>query len=92
MNPTVRALLLTPICAHTFNLRPLVVNENDKIHIHIAAVHQDIIVTFDGQESFRLLPGEEVIVKKSSMPAKIVKFEDKDYYKTLRTKLWENNL
>ena len=92
MNPTVRALLLTPICAHTFNLRPLVVNENDRIHIHIAAVHQDIIVTFDGQESFRLLPGEEVIVKKSSVSAKIVKFEDKDYYKTLRTKLWENNL
>ncbi len=92
MNPTVRALLVTPICAHTFNLRPLVVNENDLLHIHIAAVHQDIIVTFDGQESFRLLPGEEVLVRKSPVPARIVKFEDKDYYKILRTKLWEGNL
>ena len=91
MNPTVRALLLTPICAHTFNLRPLVVDEADVIHIHIAAVHQDIIVTFDGQESFRLLPGEEVIVKKSQTAARIVKFEDKDYYKILRTKLWAGN-
>ena len=92
MNPTVKALLVTPICAHTFNIRPLVVDEKDVVHIHIAAVHQDIIVTFDGQESFRLLPGDEVIVKRSSVAAKIVKFEDKDYYKTLRTKLWENNL
>ena len=25
MNPTVRALLVTPICAHTFNFRPFVI-------------------------------------------------------------------
>ncbi len=91
MHPTVQALLVTPICAHTLTMRPLVVNENDLIRIHIAAVHQDILVTFDGQESFRLLPGDDVIVKKLPVTAKIVKFEDKDYYKILRTKLWENS-
>ena len=92
MNPLVRALLITPICAHTFNLRPLVVDENDAVRIHIAAVHQDIIVTFDGQESFRLLPGDEIVIKKSPVSAKIVKFEDKNYYKLLKTKLWDSNL
>ena len=90
MNPNVRALLVTPICAHTFNMRPLVINEDDVVHIHIAAVHQDIIVTFDGQESFRLLPGDEIIVRKSDVQANIVKFEDKDYYQILRTKLYRN--
>lgn len=90
MNPNVRALIVTPICAHTFNMRPLVINEDDIVHVHIAAVHQDIIVTFDGQESFRLLPGDEIIVRKSEEQACIVKFEDKDYYQILRTKLWKN--
>lgn len=90
MNPNVRALIVTPICAHTFNMRPLVINEDDIVHVHIAAVHQDIIVTFDGQESFRLLPGDEIIVRKSEEQARIVKFEDKDYYQILRTKLWKN--
>lgn len=90
MNPNVRALIVTPICAHTFNMRPLVINEDDTVHVHIAAVHQDIIVTFDGQESFRLLPGDEIIVCKSEEQARIVKFEDKDYYQILRTKLWKN--
>ncbi|MBR2216669.1 MAG: NAD(+)/NADH kinase [Selenomonadaceae bacterium] len=89
LNPNIRALLVTPICAHSFNMRPLVVDENDVIHIHIAAVHQDILVTFDGQESYRLLPGDEVIVRKSLYTAKIIKFEDKDYYQLLRTKLWQ---
>jgi NAD+ kinase len=87
MNPTIQALLVTPICAHTFNMRPLVVNEHDVIHIHIAAVHQDILVTFDGQESFHLLPGDEVVVRKAQQSARIVKFEDQDYYRILRTKL-----
>ncbi len=88
MHPTIQALLVTPICAHTFNMRPLVVNEHDVIHIHIAAVHQDILVTFDGQESFHLLPGDEVVVRKARQSARIVKFEDQDYYRILRTKLW----
>lgn len=88
MNPNIQALLVTPICAHTFNMRPLVVNEHDVIHIHIAAVHQDILVTFDGQESFHLLPGDEVVVRKAQQSARIVKFEDQDYYRILRTKLW----
>lgn len=90
MNPTIRALLVTPICAHTFNMRPLVVGEDDAVHIKIAAIHQDIIITFDGQESFRLLPGDEVTVVKSTVQAGIVKFEDKDYYQILRTKLWKD--
>lgn len=90
MNPTIRALLVTPICAHTFNMRPLVVGEEDVVRIEIAAIHQDIIVTFDGQESFRLLPGDEVMVMKSNVQAGIVKFDDKDYYQILRTKLWKD--
>ena len=58
--------------------------------LHIAAVHQDILLTFDGQESFRLLPGDEVIVRRASAPVRIVKFDDKNYYHTLKNKLWRN--
>jgi len=90
MSPSIQALLVTPICAHTFNMRPLVVGQDDVVHIKIAAIHQDILVTFDGQESFRLLPGDEVTVMKSTAQAGIIKFEDKDYYQILRTKLWKN--
>ena len=68
----------------------MVIDENDEVRIHIAALHQDIIVTFDGQESFRLLPSDEVIVRKAPLPTKIVKFDDKNYYQTIRTKLLYN--
>ncbi len=91
VNPKIKALLLTPICPHTFNARPIVMDENDEIRIDIAALHRDIVVTFDGQESFHLLPGDAVIVRRAALPAKIVKFEDKNYYQTIRTKLLYNS-
>lgn len=91
LNPTIKALLLTPICAHTFQMRPLVVGENDQIRLEVANNHQDIVVTLDGQESFYIQPGDEIIVRKAKTTAHIVKFEDKDYYKVLRSKLWNSS-
>ena len=88
VHPKVKALLITPICAHTFHLRPLVVDENDEIHIKVISTHKEITVTFDGQKSFNISPKYEVVVRKSPLPAKIIKFADKDYYRTLGVKFW----
>ena len=88
LNPTIRALLLTPICPHTFQMRPLVVSEDDEICIKIDA-NRDLMVTLDGQEIFQIQPGDDVVVRKSRAVAKIVKFADKNYYDVLKAKLWK---
>ena len=80
LNPTIRALLLTPICPHTFQMRPLVVSEDDEICIKIDA-NRDLMVTLDGQETFQIQPGDDVVVRKS--------FADKNYYDVLKAKLWK---
>ena len=90
MNPMVRGILLTPICAHTLNIRPLVIREEDVVHIHLLDTRQSIIVTIDGQETTPIRPDDTVTVRCSDVRAGIIKFEDKDYYQTLRTKLWRN--
>jgi len=87
LNPTIRALLLTPICAHTFQMRPMVVSEDDEVRIKVSA-NREVIVTLDGQESFKIQPNDEVIVRKSKMTAQIVKFADKSYYDVLKAKMW----
>ena len=78
---------IVPICAHTFQMRPLVVSEDDEVRIKISA-NTDFTVTLDGQENFKIPPTNEVIVKKSRMTAQIVKFADKNYYDVLKAKLW----
>ena len=87
LNPNIRALLLTPICAHTFQMRPLIVNEDDEVLIKISAM-QDVIVTLDGQVSHKIQPNDDVIVRKSTATAHIVKFDDKNYYDVLKAKMW----
>lgn len=88
INPRVKLLLVTPICPHTLNARPMIISEEEEVRVKVSASHQDIVLTFDGQESRDLLPGDEVVVRKSSLVARIIKFEDKNYYQTMRTKLW----
>ena len=87
LNPTIRALIIVPICAHTFQMRPLVVSEDDEVKIKISA-NSDFTVTLDGQENFTIPPTDEIVVKKSRMTAQIVKFPDKNYYDVLKAKLW----
>ena len=90
INPAVKALLITPICPHTLEVRPMVISDEDYVRIHIAAVHQDIQITLDGQESYPLMPGDEITVRKAKNAAKIIKFEDRNYYYTLKNKLWRS--
>lgn len=87
LNPNIRALIIIPICPHTFQMRPLVVNEDDEVRIKVYA-NSEIMVMLDGQENFKVQPNYEVVVKKSRMTAKIVKFADKNYYDVLKAKLW----
>ncbi len=89
LNPNIRALIIIPICPHTFQMRPLVVNEDDEVRIKVYA-NSEIIVMLDGQENFKVQPNYEVVVKKSKMTAQIVKFADKNYYDVLKAKLWGN--
>ena len=90
MNPMVKGIVLTPICPHTLNIRPLIIREEDAVHIHLVDMRQSIIVTLDGQETTPIHPDDTVTVKCSDVRAGIIKFADKDYYQTLRTKLWRN--
>ena len=90
IEPKAKMILLTPICPHTFNARPMVIDENDEVCIELQTPHTDTVATFDGQENFRIPYGAAVIVRKALMPAKIVKFDDKNYYQTIRTKLLYN--
>ena len=87
LNPNIRALIVIPICPHTFQMRPIVVSEDDEVRIKLSA-NSEMTVTLDGQENFKVQPNYEIVVKKSRMTAQIVKFADKNFYSVLKAKLW----
>lgn len=89
INPRLCLILVTPICPHTLNARPMILTQDEEAKILITAPHRDILLTIDGQDSVQLLPGDEVIVRRSPLTAHIIKFAGSNYYKTMRDKLWK---
>ncbi len=87
VNPSVRALLLTPICPHTLTHRPLLVESTAELEVALVSQEDGAMATFDGQVGVALAHGDTVTVRASEHRAKLIRFPDKTYYEVLRKKL-----
>ena len=89
VDPSMQLMLLTPICAHMLQARPVVISPRDRIRIKLRASHEDIALTLDGQESFRLYPDDEVVLERADIVTRLVKLAPRSFYDVLRRKLYE---
>jgi len=62
MEPTMEAILVTPLCPHTMNLRPMVLDSSGEIEIHLVGARSRNTLTVDGQEGSYLEDGQHVLV------------------------------
>ncbi|GAB6099006.1 NAD(+)/NADH kinase [Halanaerocella petrolearia] len=90
VNPSLDSLILTPICPHTLHSRSIIIGEEEEVQIEIEADHQDIMLTVDGQDTFRLSPQDVVKVSKSDLTTRLIKLEGYNFYQVLRNRLKEN--
>lgn len=91
LEPGVEAITIAPICAHTLNTRPIVINANKRIAI--VANHRDDVtpsISCDGKEKISLPRDAVVNVTESNKSITLVHPCDYDYFNTLKEKLhWE---
>jgi NAD+ kinase len=88
VQPSVDALLLTPIAPHTLTNRPIVIPATLPIRVQPNMQDRDeAFVTFDGQAGFQLEPGDEIIVSKAPQLLRLIKPSLRSYFEVLRTKL-----
>jgi NAD+ kinase len=92
VSPGVSVLLITPICPHSLNSRSIVVSDNDTIAIDVVDNFQEVYLTCDGQQGYKLKSGDRVIIKKAPFSAKLVKVANRSFYDVLRTKLKERTI
>jgi NAD+ kinase len=85
--PTLRTILITPICPHTLTNRPLVVPESMIVRAALRSTEADVFLTLDGQVGFGLREGDVVEVKKADFPLRFIRSPFKDYFAVLRAKL-----
>jgi NAD+ kinase len=85
--PSLKTMIITPICPHTLSARSLVIHHNDIIKIIVRSKSQDVMLTVDGQEGFDLEENDVIVIKKSKYKTQLVTFPGKSFYAILRKKL-----
>jgi NAD+ kinase len=86
--PGVEALIVTPICAHTLAVRPLVIPATSEVTIEpIAPWADDLLVSFDGQVGTTLITGDKVQIRRADHRVHLVRLEGDSFFELMRAKL-----
>lgn len=94
LTPNLNALSLVPMFPHTLTSRPIVVDGNSEIKLKLANEnYENLQVSCDGHVILAVMPGDEVIIKKSEFTLRLIHPLDHNYFNVLRNKLsWGNKL
>jgi NAD+ kinase len=88
MHPSLNAIVLVPLCPHTLSNRPIVVDGDSEIEIHLAREHAEgVQLTCDGQETLPVMEGEIIRIRKDERRIRLIHPIGHDYYQVLRAKL-----
>ena len=87
VHPTLRAIVITPICPHTLTNRPIVIPDNMEVRVKLRSRETEVFLTLDGQVGFGIREEDLIEVKKADAPLRFFRSPFKDYFAVLRAKL-----
>mgnify|MGYP003888019053 CR=1 FL=1 len=85
LTPNLEAMVLTPICPHTFTNRPVVMRADARIVLTNDS-KGPVMLTLDGQWTRELGPGESIQARKADKPLRTFR-ADNTFFAILRQKL-----
>jgi NAD+ kinase len=85
--PTLRHLILLPICPFTLSNRPIILPDRVTVAVTFGDKIRDTYLTIDGQVGQPLLPGDRLEVSAAPRNLKLIKSPHRSYFEILRTKL-----
>jgi NAD+ kinase len=84
--PSMRGVILAPICPHTLTQRPLVLPDDQMVNITLVS-ESEVYLTLDGQSGVRIHRGDLVEIKQSHNRVLLVRNPQIGYFGILRAKL-----
>jgi NAD+ kinase len=88
VQPSVDAIILTPIAPHTLTNRPLVIPASSTVRVQPLMDERDeVFVTFDGQAGFQLQADDEIRVCRADGQLRLIRPSTRSYFEVLRQKL-----
>ncbi len=94
LTPNLQALILVPMFPHTLSCRPIVVDANSTIKLVVSPDNgENLEVSCDGHVTLAVLPGDEIIIKRSIEKLRLIHPKGHNYFHVLRNKLgWGSKL
>ena len=87
MEPTLRAVAITPVAPHSLSLRPIAVGVDEPITVHAERVNPGSAVIVDGQVRGSLCAGDIIDIRPGAKPLRIITHPGRTFFGTLSAKL-----
>ena len=86
--PTMKTMVVTPICPHSLTLRPIVIPDDQVLNISFPSDHDDgISLAVDGQICEELGSSSKVEIQAADYTINMIEFPGSNYFRTLRKKM-----
>ncbi len=85
--PGLEAIVLTPICPHSLNHRPLVLPVGVEIEVVVQTRGGEATITMDGQEGMDVEEGDRVVMRRAPHPVDIIASPLRTRFQILQRKL-----
>jgi NAD+ kinase len=94
LTPNLDAISLLPMFPHTLNSRPIVLDANSCVRLKVSQNNKsEMQISCDSHVNLSVLPGDEVLIKKTQHKLKLVHPQNYNYFHVLQSKLgWGKKL
>ena len=90
ISPGLDCFVLTPICPHMLNVRPVVLSASDRITVRLTDDRNEARAVLDSRKIIPLKEeGASITIRRSDRCAKFIRLHDRNYFDLLRGKLSE---
>ena len=79
--------IISPVCPHNLNVRPMIVNDNSELIIEVESRNPNFLLVLDSRSMVVTNP-LQIVLKKERFTANIIKLKGYNYFDTLREKLF----
>jgi NAD+ kinase len=84
--PNSKSLIVTPVSPHNLNVRPLVVEDSAVLRFEVKSRSNNFLLSLDSRYQI-VDESTQLLVRKASFVARLVKMHDDNFFDTLRSKL-----
>ncbi|MBR2040388.1 MAG: NAD(+)/NADH kinase [Clostridia bacterium] len=87
IDPLMQTMCITPICSHSLAAKPILMSANANIKLKaFSKKRTEIYLTIDGRKVASVKPYTEIQIKKSPDFVKLIRLNNRSFYKTLSYK------